>query len=131
MRKEIVVVGSINLDLVASSSHIPRAGETVAGSTFRTFSGGKGANQAVAAARLGAAVTILGKLGNDTFGVELRDSLEQAGVKTGPIRTVADSSGVALINTDAAGGVNGLCRLCTTKSGSDCTSTESPVAWKS
>jgi ribokinase len=103
MQKEIVVVGSINLDLVASSSRIPRAGETVAGSTFRTFPGGKGANQAVAAARLGGAVTILGKLGNDAFGVELRDSLEQAGVQTGPVETVADSSGVALINTDAAG----------------------------
>jgi ribokinase len=52
---------------------------------------------------LGGAVTILGKLGNDAFGVELRDSLEQAGVQTGPVETVADSSGVALINTDAAG----------------------------
>ncbi|MGB8012118.1 MAG: ribokinase [Terriglobales bacterium] len=103
MQKEIVVVGSINLDLVASSSRIPLAGETVAGSTFRTFPGGKGANQAVAAARLGAAVTILGKLGNDALGVELRDSLENAGVETGPVENVADSSGVALINTDAKG----------------------------
>ncbi|MBZ5667193.1 MAG: ribokinase [Acidobacteriia bacterium] len=103
MKREIVVVGSINLDLVASSSRIPLAGETVAGSTFRTFPGGKGANQAVAAARLGRAVTILGKLGNDVFSVELRDSLEQAGVETGPVENVADSSGVALINTDAKG----------------------------
>jgi len=52
MKKEIVVVGSINLDLVASSSRIPLPGETVSGSSFRTFPGGKGANQAVAAARL-------------------------------------------------------------------------------
>jgi ribokinase len=103
MKKEIVVVGSINLDLVASSSRIPLPGETVSGSSFRTFPGGKGANQAVAAARLGGAVTILGKLGNDAFGIELRDSLENAGVKTGPVENVADSSGVALINTDAKG----------------------------
>ena len=91
MKKEIVVVGSINLDLVASSSRIPLPGETVSGSSFRTFPGGKGANQAVAAARLGGAVTILGKLGNDAFGIELRDSLENAGEKpvrsrTSPIR---------------------------------------------
>ncbi|MGA9529387.1 MAG: ribokinase [Terriglobales bacterium] len=103
MKKEIVVVGSINLDLVASSSHIPRPGETVSGSSFRTFPGGKGANQAVAAARLGGAVTIVGKLGNDAFAIELRDSLENAGVRTGPVECVADSSGVALINKDATG----------------------------
>jgi fructose-1-phosphate kinase PfkB-like protein len=62
MAKRIVVVGSINLDLVAATQRIPVAGETVAGLSFQTFPGGKGANQAVAAARLGGRVTMLGRL---------------------------------------------------------------------
>lgn len=103
MAKRIVVVGSINLDLVAATQRIPTAGETVAGLTFRTFPGGKGANQAVAAARLGGSVSIVGKLGADPFGVELRDSLEQANVNTGAVEVVPGSSGVALITTDATG----------------------------
>lgn len=103
MGKQIVVVGSINLDLVASTERIPIAGETVAGLTFRTFPGGKGANQAVAAARLGGSVSIVGKLGADPFGVQLRDSLEESNVNTGAVEVVAGSSGVALIVTDAAG----------------------------
>ncbi len=103
MAKRIVVVGSINLDLVAATQRIPTAGETVAGLTFRTFPGGKGANQAVAAARLGGSVSIVGKLGADPFGIELRDSLEQANVNTGAVEVVPGSSGVALITTDATG----------------------------
>ena len=103
MGKQIVVVGSINLDLVAASDRIPIAGETVAGLTFRTFPGGKGANQAVAAARLGGAVSIVGKLGADPFGLQLRDSLEESNVNTGAVEVVAGSSGVALIVTDAVG----------------------------
>jgi ribokinase len=103
MAKRIVVVGSINLDLVAATQRIPIAGETVAGLTFRTFPGGKGANQAVAAARLGGSVSMVGKLGADAFGVQLRDSLEESNVNTEAVEVVPGSSGVALITTDAKG----------------------------
>src|SRR5947209_20250995 len=75
MAKRIVVVGSINLDLVGATQRIPIAGETVAGLSFQTFPGGKGANQAVAAARLGGSVSMLGKLGTDAFGAHLRARL--------------------------------------------------------
>jgi ribokinase len=103
MTKRIVVVGSINLDLVATTQRIPTSGETVAGLSFQTFPGGKGANQAVAAARLGASVTMLGKVGTDTFGKQLRESLEESQVDTSGIEVVSGSSGVALINTDVKG----------------------------
>ncbi len=103
MSNRIVVVGSINLDLVAATERIPFAGETVAGLTFRTFPGGKGANQAVAAGRLGGSVSMVGKLGADVFGVQLRDSLEEANVNTEAVEVVPGSSGVALITTDAKG----------------------------
>ncbi len=104
MAKRIVVVGSINLDLVAATQRIPIAGETVAGLSFRTFPGGKGANQAVAAARLGGAVSMIGKLGEDAFGVQLRESLEESGVDTDAVDVVpGSSSGVALITTDPQG----------------------------
>jgi ribokinase len=103
MAKRIVVVGSINLDLVGATQRIPIAGETVAGLSFQTFPGGKGANQAVAAARLGASVSMLGKLGTDAFGAQLRESLEESKVNTDGIEVVPGSSGVALIATDAQG----------------------------
>lgn len=103
MAKKIVVVGSINLDLVATTPRIPTSGETVAGLTFQTFPGGKGANQAVAAARLGASVSMLGKVGTDTFGKQLRESLQESQVDTSGIDVVPGSSGVALINTDVKG----------------------------
>jgi ribokinase len=103
MAKRIVVVGSINLDLVAATQRIPIAGETVAGLSFRTFPGGKGANQAVAAARFGGAVSMVGKLGDDAFGVQLRESLEESNVNTEAVEVVAGSSGVALIATDPKG----------------------------
>src|SRR5882762_1094069 len=103
MAKRIVVVGSINLDLVGATQRIPIAGETVAGFSFQTFPGGKGANQAVAAARLGASVSMLGKLGTDAFGAQLRESLEESKVNTDGIDVVPGSSGVALITTDAKG----------------------------
>ena len=103
MSEPIVVVGSINLDLVAETKRIPIAGETVAGLSFRTFPGGKGANQAVAAARLGGAVRMIGKLGADAFGIELRKNLIVANVDTGGVGIVPTSSGVALIATDEEG----------------------------
>jgi len=103
MAKRIVVVGSINLDLVGAANRIPIAGETVAGLSFQTFPGGKGANQAVAAARLGGSVSLLGKLGTDAFGAQLRESLEESKVNTDGIEVVPGSSGVALITTDPKG----------------------------
>ena len=103
MTKPIVVIGSINFDLVSATERIPVPGETVVGSTFQTFPGGKGANQAVAASRLGAEVAMIGKLGTDSFGRELKAGLEQAGVITDAIGFVEGSSGVAQIITDAQG----------------------------
>src|SRR5712664_1206339 len=103
MSKRIAVVGSINLDLVGATHRIPVAGETVAGLSFQTFPGGKGANRAVAAARLGASVSLVGKLGSDVFGPQLRESLEESNVNTDAIEVVPGSSGVALISTDQKG----------------------------
>ena len=76
----IVVVGSVNLDLVARSERLPRPGETVTGATFARFPGGKGANQAVACARLGADVTFVGAVGTDPFAEEALAGLRDAGV---------------------------------------------------
>jgi ribokinase len=103
MRKPIVVVGSINLDLVVGAERLPLSGETITGNSFATFHGGKGANQAVAAAKLGYPVAMVGNVGNDAFGAELRRGLESAGVDTENVRAVEKSSGVALITTGRQG----------------------------
>ncbi|MBB5059967.1 ribokinase [Granulicella aggregans] len=102
-RKSIVVVGSINMDMVANAARIPLAGETISGDGFATHPGGKGANQAVAAGRLGAAVKMIGRVGEDAFAAELRASLEGAGVDTSGVKSVAGSSGVAAIVVAASG----------------------------
>lgn len=107
MLKPIVVVGSINLDLVARADHIPRPGETIIGSDFQIFHGGKGANQAVAAAKLGHPTFMVGNVGDDSFGPQLRQALEDVGVKTDAVQAVSGSSGVALI-TIGAGGENNI-----------------------
>lgn len=104
MAKRIVVVGSINLDLVAGVSRMPEEGETVVGTAFETYSGGKGANQAVGAARLGADVAMVGCFGNDLFAERLRSELEQAGVDTSAVYTVDCSSGSAVIMVTPHGG---------------------------
>ena len=96
-QQPIVVVGSINIDLVAKAERIPVSGETVRGVEFKTHPGGKGANQAVAIARLGYPVRMIGKVGNDAFGKQLRSGLQQAGVDVSVIEQVDDSSGVAVI----------------------------------
>ncbi|HVW78071.1 MAG TPA: ribokinase [Alloacidobacterium sp.] len=96
-KKPIVVVGSINIDLVTHTTRIPVEGETIAGDNFQIHPGGKGANQAVAVARLGYPVRMIGCLGNDTFGETLRDQLEIAGVDIESVETVPGSSGVAMI----------------------------------
>jgi ribokinase len=102
-QKPIVVVGSINTDLVAIAQKIPSVGETVLGTDFRTHPGGKGANQAVAVARLGYPVRLIGRLGSDPFGTQLRSHLESAGVDTAGVATSEGSSGVAVIVVSAAG----------------------------
>lgn len=103
MAKPIVVVGSINLDLVANAARLPAPGETVFGTQFRTFFGGKGANQAVAAAKLGHPVLMIGKVGEDAFGSQLLDGLNQAGVGTACIGRTPGPSGTAIIVTDDHG----------------------------
>ena len=102
-KKSIVVVGSINMDLVASAAHIPAAGETILGTGFETHPGGKGANQAVAVARLGFPVQMIGQVGSDDLGRQLREQLNRAGVETGAVGTAAGPSGVALITVSAKG----------------------------
>jgi ribokinase len=103
MQKPIVVIGSINLDLVVGADRIPQVGETIIGNSFNTFYGGKGANQAVAVAKLGYPVWMVGNVGNDAFGMQLRNGLEDAGVDTTYVNTVEGASGVALITTGRRG----------------------------
>ncbi|MFF3287578.1 ribokinase [Streptomyces sp. NPDC003023] len=99
----IVVLGSTNMDLVAFVAHAPKRGETVTGREFRTVPGGKGANQAVAAARAGGEVSMIGAVGSDTFGPQLRHTLESSGVDTDLLRTAEGPSGTAHIVVDDDG----------------------------
>ena len=100
----IVVLGSLNTDLVTMVPHLPRPGETVLGDALHTFPGGKGANQAVAAARLGGRVSMVGRVGADPFGAALVEQLVDAGVDTrGVTRDPALPTGTALIVVDSAG----------------------------
>lgn len=99
----VVVLGSVNMDLVTTTPQRPAPGETVLGSGFATVPGGKGANQAIAAARSGARVRFLGATGDDAFGATLRSTLSDAGVDTTLLRTVDGSSGVATIVVDESG----------------------------
>jgi ribokinase len=98
----LTVVGSINLDLVAHCERLPGPGETVTDAEFARIPGGKGANQAVAAARLGADVRMIGCVGQDSFAGEALASLEEAGIAL-DVRTVPIPTGVALILVDAEG----------------------------
>ncbi len=99
----IAVFGSVNMDLVAYTDTAPATGETVTGTAFRQVPGGKGANQAVAAARAGADTVFLGAVGGDAFGTELRDNLVAAGIDTTGLRTVPGPSGIAHIVVDGRG----------------------------
>jgi len=103
----ILVVGSANVDLVVTAEHLPRSGETILGHRFQTFSGGKGANQAVAAARAGGRVAMIARVGTDGFGKRLVGDLAASGVDTSAIAYVDEPSGVALIVT-AANGENAI-----------------------
>ena len=101
---EITVVGSANLDLVVEVEHVPLVGETVLGGNLRRIPGGKGANQAVAAARLGRRVAMVGCLGDDEAGAMLRGALEAEDVDTTALLTDPDvANGVALIAVGADG----------------------------
>ena len=98
---DVVVLGGINMDLVTISARFPRPGETVVGSRFLTYPGGKGANQAVAAARMGAATAMVGRVGDDVFGPQLIEILRDSGIKVDGVAVAQDTtSGIAVINID-------------------------------
>jgi ribokinase len=101
--KPILVIGSLNMDLVVRCRTLPRPGETLVGDDFFTAAGGKGANQAVAAAKLGARVRMAGCVGRDDFGKALIVGLRAAGVDADDVMTVDGPTGTALITVDAAG----------------------------
>ena len=101
---DVVVVGSVNADLVVSVPRLPRAGETVAGGTYARHGGGKGANQAVAAARAGARVAMVGAVGADDLGDEALRELAAEGIDVSAVARLEDvATGVAAIVVDAAG----------------------------
>jgi ribokinase len=99
----VVVIGSINVDLVVAADHLPRPGETVLGGRFARHFGGKGANQAVAAARAGASVIMIGAVGRDAYGDESLASLMAEGVDVTRVRRVDAPTGVAIIAVAADG----------------------------
>jgi ribokinase len=104
MTASIAVAGSLNMDLMIRSPRIPRPGETIIGGELHTVPGGKGANQAVAAARLGARVSMVGRVGQDAFGESLLESLDADGVDhTFVVRDGVTATGVALIVVDDNG----------------------------
>src|SRR5271166_1196570 len=94
---KIVVVGSLNMDVVAVAPRIPVAGETIIGNKYFTAPGGKGANQAYAAAKLGGDVVMLGCIGNDDFGRSMRQNLADVGCDVRNVRVDPGGSGIALI----------------------------------
>ncbi len=103
MSGRIGVVGSCNIDLVTYITRMPRQGETLEAPDFATFFGGKGANQAVAAARLGAQVAMIGCVGDDIFGPQIAANLRESGVDTRHLRSVPGPSGVAPIFVEPSG----------------------------
>jgi ribokinase len=103
MTASVVVVGSVNVDLVVLVDSLPGRGETVSGGTFTRAFGGKGANQAAAAARLGASVRFIGMVGDDDFGRASREDLRSRGVDVSGLGTSSSPTGVAAIVVDRAG----------------------------
>ena len=102
-QKPIVVVGSINIDFVVTTTRIPLPGQTVPGNDFQLHPGGKGANQAVAAARLGYPVQMIGMVGSDVFGERMRAGLRDAGVDVCRVGTAERSTGAAAITVSTDG----------------------------
>jgi ribokinase len=100
---KIVVVGSLNMDVVAVAPRIPVAGETIIGNKYFTEPGGKGANQAYAAAKLGGKVAMLGRIGDDDFGRRMRDNVASTGCDVSGLKSVPGASGVALIFVSSSG----------------------------
>ncbi|MFK4497170.1 ribokinase [Bradyrhizobium japonicum] len=98
----VFIAGSINMDVVATADRHPKVGETVAGRQVLYFPGGKGANQAVAASRLGVKTTLIGRLGKDSFGAELRTFLGAQGIELGSVRDADTHSGTAIITVAAS-----------------------------
>lgn len=104
MGGRVIVVGSVNIDLVVTADRLPLPGETVTGGSFARHHGGKGGNQAVAAARLGAPTAFVGAVGDDSFGTEARAALAAEGIDLRGLVTLdGASTGVALIVVDAEG----------------------------
>ena len=100
---DVVVVGSCNLDLVSSTDHLPSPGETLRAVTYAEHAGGKGLNQAVACARMGARTAFIGCVGNDSASTMLRDLLNSEGIDTSQLVTVDAPTGRAFITVDASG----------------------------
>jgi ribokinase len=101
---DIVVVGSLNMDLVVKAPRMPAVGETIHGEDLRTIPGGKGANQAAATAKLGGEVAMVGRVGDDAFGLRLIDNLKQFGVSTSYVHIDAEAAtGTAIIIVDERG----------------------------
>ena len=103
IQARVIVVGSVNVDLVAYGELLPSPGETVTGAAFSRHHGGKGANQAVAAARLGATTAFVGAVGDDDFGADARDALAAEGIDLAGLTVIPGATGVALILVDARG----------------------------
>ncbi|HET7881035.1 MAG TPA: ribokinase [Acetobacteraceae bacterium] len=101
--KPVLVIGSLNMDLVVRCEHLPQPGQTIFGTDFFTAAGGKGANQAVAAARLGASVTMAGCVGDDPFGRDLVAALRADSICSDNVRVMPRPTGTALITVDAQG----------------------------
>jgi ribokinase len=104
LKKKVLVIGSINMDLVTKTSRVPKLGETLMGESFFTIPGGKGANQAVAATRLGAEVTLIGCIGEDAFGNQLKEGLTKEGIITSYVKpvthTTTGTASITLSNGD-------------------------------
>ena len=103
LKYDVLVIGSLNADLVVRAPHFPRPGETISGEDLHIIPGGKGANQAVAAARQGVSVAMLGRVGKDSFGPFLLDSLKSDSVDITNILVDAAATGTAIIVVDANG----------------------------
>src|SRR5580658_3219195 len=100
---KIVVIGSLNMDLIAIAPRLPVPSETLIGSQYLSEPGGKGANQAYAAAKLGGDVAMLGRIGTDDYGIRMRTNLEAVGCNVTALEAIEGSSGIAMIFVATSG----------------------------